>query len=330
MNQQLMEKWIDMARSDIKRIAFPEATEPKILQAAKIAMDKKAIMVVLVGNPIDIQNVAANIGIDISGMDIIDSTDENERQVAAEEYQKYNTLFSIPSIKRKSKDPLNYAFILEALGKVDAVFAGLVHTTGEVILGAQTFLGLADGLSTVSSMGIMDVPGFCGEHGSLMPFADAAVNIAPTSEELADIAIATCDTVKALLGWTPRCALLSFSSDGSAEHERVDRIRIAVEKAKEKRPDLMIDGEFQLDAAILEKVAQKKVKRQSDVAGKANIIIFPDIDAGNIGVKIVQIFAHGDCYGPMLQGFRKPVSDCSRSAPVSELVGNIIMLAARA
>lgn len=330
MNQQLMDRWIEMARSGIKRIAFPEAVEPKILQAAKLAMDKKAIAVALIGDPIEIRDVATNIGIDITGMDIIDIADEEERQSVAEEYQRYNSLFSISSIKRKSRDPLNYAFILEAVGRVDAVFAGLTHTTGEVILGAQTFLGLADGLSTVSSMGIMDVPGFCGEYGSLMPFADAAVNIAPTSEELADIAIATCDTVKALLGWTPRCAMLSFSSDGSAEHERVDRIRAAVGIANEKRPDLMIDGEFQLDAAILGEVAKKKVKRQSDVAGRANVIVFPDIDAGNIGVKIVQIFAHGDCYGPMLQGFRKPVSDCSRSAPVSELVGNIIMLAARA
>ena len=330
MNQELMDSWIATARTNPKRIAFPEATEEKILKAAKAAMDAGAIRAVLVGDTDEIRKAASEASVDISGMEIVDNTDEGARAESASLYLRYSTLLSESSVKRKGRDPMNYAFIQEAIGKVDAVFAGLSHTTGEVILAAQTFIGLKEGISTVSSMGIIDVPGFEGPYGSLMPFADAAVCVDPTPEELADIAISTCDTVKSLLGWIPRCALLSFSSDGSAEHGFVDRIRDAVGIANMKRPDLYIDGEFQLDSALLPATAAKKVRRQSEVAGKANVIVFPDINAGNIGVKIIQIFAKGDCYGPMLQGFRKPVSDCSRSAPVSELTGNIIMLSARA
>lgn len=330
MNQELMDSWIATARTNPKRIAFPEATEEKILKAAKAAMDAGAIRAVLVGDTDEIRKAASEASVDISGMEIVDNTDEGARAESASLYLRYSTLLSESSVKRKGRDPMNYAFIQEAIGKVDAVFAGLSHTTGEVILAAQTFIGLKEGISTVSSMGIIDVPGFEGPYGSLMPFADAAVCVDPTPEELADIAISTCDTVKSLLGWIPRCALLSFSSDGSAEHGFVDRIRDAVGIANMKRPDLYIDGEFQLDSALLPATAAKKVRRPSEVAGKANVIVFPDINAGNIGVKIIQIFAKGDCYGPMLQGFRKPVSDCSRSAPVSELTGNIIMLSARA
>lgn len=330
MNQELMDRWIATARTNPKRIAFPEATEEKILKAAKAAMDAGAIRAVLVGDTDEIRKAASEASVDISGMEIVDNTDEGARAESASLYLGYSTLLSESSVKRKGRDPMNYAFIQEAIGKVDAVFAGLSHTTGEVILAAQTFIGLKEGISTVSSMGIIDVPGFEGPYGSLMPFADAAVCVDPTPEELADIAISTCDTVKSLLGWIPRCALLSFSSDGSAEHGFVDRIRDAVGIANMKRPDLYIDGEFQLDSALLPATAAKKVRRPSEVAGKANVIVFPDINAGNIGVKIIQIFAKGNCYGPMLQGFRKPVSDCSRSAPVSELTGNIIMLSARA
>ncbi|MCF0229452.1 MAG: phosphate acetyltransferase, partial [Parasporobacterium sp.] len=157
-----------------------------------------------------------------------------------------------------------------------------------------------------------------------------AVCTKPTPAERASIAISSCETVKNLFGWEPRCAMLSFSTDGSMEHEMVDDVRESVRIANERRPDLAIDGEFQLDAAINPKVAAKKVKRESRVAGKANIIIWPDINVGNIGVKLVQQFAGADAPGPFIQGHNKIASDCSRSAPVSELVGNIVMCCVRA
>ena len=330
MNKQLLDILLEKARGKVKCIAFPEAEEEKILKAAKAVSDTGAIKAVLVGDAEKIKAAALLFDVDLSNMRMMDNTDETLRSNVSERYSLQNGLLSLSSIKRKCKDPMNFAFILEALGDVDAVFAGLVHTTGEVILAAQTFIGLMDGISTVSSMGIMDIQGYSGVHGTLLAFADAAVSVAPTSEELADIAISTCDTVRSLLEWEPRCALLSYSSDGSAEHESVEKVRKAVGLANAKRPDLLIDGEFQLDTALLKETARKKVKRESSVAGNADIIIYPDINAGNIAVKTVQIFAHGDCYGPMLQGFKKPVSDCSRSAPINELIGNIIMLAARA
>ena len=212
---------------------------------------------------------------------------------------------------------------------VDAVFAGLSHTTGDVIAAGSLVIGLKEGIVTPSSVGIFKIPGYQGSEGELLCFGDSAVCVDPGPEELASIAISACETVQELLDWQPRCAMLSYSTDGSAESAMVDKVRTALSIAREKRPDLLIDGEFQLDAAINPQVAAKKVRRKSGVAGKANIIIWPDLNVGNIGVKLVQNFAHADAYGPLLQGFHKVVCDCSRSAPVSELVGNIAMAAVR-
>jgi phosphate acetyltransferase len=208
--------------------------------------------------------------------------------------------------------------------------AGLSHTTGEVIMASEMIIGLQEGISTVSSMGIASIPGYKGPEGNLLGFADCAVCPAPEPNELADIAISTADTVHSLMGWEPRVALLSFSTKGSASHELTDKVLKALEMARERRPDLLIDGELQLDSAIIPEVAAKKVPGDSPVAGRANILIFPDLNAGNIGVKLVQCFAKAVAYGPMLQGFAKPVSDLSRVAPVEEIVGAITMVVVRA
>ena len=187
-----------------------------------------------------------------------------------------------------------------------------------------------EGISTISSVGIFNIPGYEGSEGALLGFGDSAVCTNPDAEQLASIAISACDTVRSLVGWEPRCALLSYSTCGSGEGPLVDKVVEAVKMANQLRPDLAIDGEFQLDSAINPKVAAKKVKRESRVAGKANIIIWPDLNVGNVGVKLVQQFAHADAYGPMLQGFAKIVCDCSRGAPVSEIVGNVAMSCVRA
>ena len=329
MNQDLMNKWAEQAAENPQRIAFPEATEEKILKAARQATDAKAILPVLVGDGAAIRAAAEQYGVDISDMEVLENSEEALQGIAAA-YAAHNPLFSEKAVCRRGKDPMTYAFLLQALDRVDGVFAGLVHTTGEVILAAQTYVGLKEGVSTASSIGILDIPGYEGTEGNLLAFGDSAVCVDPNAQELADIAISACQTVSELLGWEPRCALLSFSTNGSAEHPLAQKVRDAVAIANEKRPDLAIDGEFQLDAALRPAVAAKKVARESRVAGKANIVIYPDLSAGNIGVKLMQQFANADAYGPLLQGFIKPVSDCSRSAPVSELVGNIIMLAVRA
>jgi phosphate acetyltransferase len=186
-------------------------------------------------------------------------------------------------------------------------------------------IGLKEGISIVSSMGIMSIPGYEGPEGDMLGIADCAVCPAPNPDELADIAISTADTVSRLMGWEPRVALLSFSTKGSASHDRVDQVLKALELVRERRPELLIDGELQLDSAIVPEVAAKKIKGESPVAGKANILIFPDLNAGNIGVKLVQHFAKAIAHGPLLQGFAKPVSDLSRAAPVDEIVGAATM-----
>jgi len=195
------------------------------------------------------------------------------------------------------------------------------------VLAGQMFVGTQPGINTISSMGVMDIPGWQGSEGHLLAFSDSAVNAEPDASELADIAITTADTMHRLFDWEPRVALLSFSTKGSTEHPQVDKVRSALEIARKRRPELKIDGEFQLDAAIIPEIAARKVKEPSDVAGKANIVIYPNLSAGNIGVKLVQIFGNANAYGPMLQGFAKSIGDFSRSAPIDEMIGNMAMVA---
>lgn len=326
----IMQRIYERARQNPVNIAFPEAGEEKILLAAQETVKQGLGHPILVGDVNAITEAAGKYGISLDGMKLVNAFDEQFLDELIAEYTKMNTLMSAKSLKKRSADPMYVALMMQAVGQADVTFAGLTHTTGEVILAGQTIVGLQEGVSTVSSVGIFNIPGYEGSEGSLLGFGDSAVCADPTTEELAGIAISACDTVKSLMEWDPRCALLSFSTDGSAEHVLIDKVREAVKIAHQLRPDLKIDGEFQLDAAISPNVAAKKVKRESAVAGKANIIIWPDLNVGNIGVKLVQQFAHADAYGPMLQGFAKVVCDCSRSAPVSELVGNIAMSVVRA
>lgn len=326
----VMEVIFEKAKAKAARIAFSEIEEEKILLAARESLDQGYCIPVLVGSKKVLTQTASQYGISLNGMEVVDCDEGNVVDDIIEKYFATNTMNSVKSMKRKSKDSLYVALMLEAIGNVDATFAGLSHTTGDVILAGQMIIGLADGVTTVSSVGIAHIPGYQGSEGELLVIGDSAVCADPSAEDLASIAISACDTTKDLLGWDPRCAMVSFSTTGSADHPILDKIKEAVVIAKEKRPEYAIDGEFQLDAAISPAVAAKKVTRESAVAGKANIIIWPDLNVGNIGVKLLQQFAHADAYGPVLQGFQKVVCDCSRSAPVSELVGNIAIAAVRA
>jgi len=322
-----MDTIFEKAKKSARRVAFPEGNQEKILQAVAACRESGICIPVLVGDAGLIRQSAQDFQIDLTGIEIIDTSDSQWLDGVIERYTCKRPENSAKTMRRKAKDPLYTALMLEVIGEVDCTFAGMSHTTGEVALAGQMVIGLQKDVCTPSSMGVFDIPGYESAEGQLLAFGDSALCTCPSEEDLADIAIAACGTAQRLLGWEPRCAMLSFSTDGSAEHEMVDKIRRAVEIAHAKRPDLKIDGEFQLDAAINPKVAAKKVKRPSAVAGKANIIIWPDLNVGNIGVKLVQQFAGANAYGPLLQGFAMPVSDCSRSAPVSELLGNIAMTA---
>jgi phosphate acetyltransferase len=285
---------------------------------------------ILVGEPKAVSALTGGIGLSLDGITLVDHTDKGKVEQFTSEYTKINPDFPVSATKRMLRDPLYFAAMMVKLGEADCMVAGLSHTTGEVIMVSEMIIGLQEGISTVSSTGILSIPGYEGPEGSLLGIADCAVCPAPDSKELADIAISTADTLHRLLGWEPRVALLSFSTKGSATHERVDTVLKALEMVRERRSELLIDGELQLDSAIVPEVAARKVKGGSPVAGKANILIFPDLDAGNIGVKLVQQFARAAAYGPLLQGFARPVSDLSRGAPVDEIVGATTMVAVRA
>lgn len=318
------------AKADPRRVVLPEAGEEKILRAACEVKKKGTGLPILIGEIDSISALAQDSGISLDGITVVDHSNQATTEKLAEAYGKTNPNMPARAIKRMMRDPMNYAAIMVALGEADCMVAGLSHTTGEVILAAEMIIGLSEGISTVSSMGILSVPGYEGPEGNLLAIADCAVCPAPGEVELADIAISTSDTAKSLMGWTPRVALLSFSTKGSAGHERVDMVLKALDIVRERRPDIVIDGELQLDSAIVPEVAAKKVPGGSLVAGKANVLIFPSLEAGNIGVKLVQRFANAVAYGPLLQGFAKPVSDLSRGAPVEEIAGAITMTVVRA
>lgn len=292
---------------------------------------QKDIVPVLVGNADEIWETIAKRGYREDVFHIVDMADETYKNSLAEKYIALpETRLKEKALNRRMQDALQYAMVMQAVGEADVTFAGIDYTTGDVLLAGQMIIGMKPGITTISSIGLCDIPGYEGSEGSLLAVGDSAVCTNPNAEQLASIAISACDTVKSLLDWEPRCACVCYSTLGSGQGELVDKVTEAVKIANELRPDLAIDGEFQLDAAINPAVAQKKVKKESPVAGKANVVIWPDLNVGNVAVKLIQQFGHADAYGPMLQGFNKVVCDCSRSAPVSELKGNIVISAVRA
>ena len=319
------------AKENPRKVAFPEALNEKMMQAAYETGKEGYIIPVLVGNGNEIREAARERGYDEGVFTIVDITEEEYKKTLIDKYVALpQTILKEKALNRRMQNPLYYAMVMQAVDEADVTFAGIDNTTGDVLLAGQMIIGLKEGISTVSSIGLCDIPGFQGSEGSLLAIGDSAVCTNPDANQLADIAISACDTVKALLEWEPRCAMVSYSTLGSGQGELIDKVVEAVKLANEKRPDLAIDGEFQFDAAISPAVAEKKVNRESQVAGKANVVIWPDLNVGNVGVKLIQQFGHADAYGPMLQGFNKVVCDCSRGAPVSEIKGNIVISAVRA
>ncbi len=328
----LMEYAKAKAKKNPVRVAFPEAEDLKMVTAISISANEGYCIPVVMGNLEEVKKICKDNKIDDSKFEYIDYKDEKLQEEVLKKYLKMpNVIFGEKSLRKRMEDPIYFAFMMQKIGKVDVTFGGINSSTGDIIFAAQSMIGLKDNLDIVSSVGIAEIPDYTfSDGGHLIAVGDCAVCANPTASELASIAIATCETIKSVTGWEPRCALLSYSTAGSGQGELVDKVRTAVEIANEKRPDLLIDGEFQLDSAIVPEIALKKVKRESKVAGKANILIFPDLNAGNIGVKLIQQFGHANAYGPLLQGFSMICCDCSRSAPVEELVGNIVFSVVRA
>jgi phosphate acetyltransferase len=309
-----------------RRIIFPEALDERILKAVAECSKKKIIKAVLVGDEKEIENKARLLKINLNGIEIANPKKSNLNRHVSFLSKK----MKIPERTAKiiAHQPLFFSALSLALGDVEGMIAGAVYTSGEVIAVSQNIIGLQKGISVPSSFFLMAIPNYKGgEDGALM-YADASVNPNPNSEQLADIAIISGQTARNLLKWKPRIAMLSFSTKGSAEHPDVCKVIKAVEIARKKARDFDIDGEFQADTALVMSTAKRKIKgRIGGVAGKANILIFPDLDAGNISYKLTQILAKANAYGPFLQGFAKPVSDLSRGATVEAIIGAIAIVA---
>lgn len=327
----ILDKIYEKAKANPQRVAFPEADNEKIMQAAYECAKGGYIYPILVGNAEQLKTLCKERGYEESIFTFVDINDEEYKNKLIKAYvAQPDRLLNEKSLNRRIRNPLYFAIVMQAVDEADVTFAGIDNTTGDVILAGQMIVGMQPGITTISSIGLCEIPGFEGSEGSLLAIGDSAVCTNPNAEQLASIAISACDTVRSLLDWEPRCALVCYSTKGSGQGELIDKVIEAARIANELRPDLTIEGEFQLDAAIVPAVAAKKVKEESKVAGKANVLIWPDLNVGNVAVKLIQQFGHADAYGPMLQGFQKIICDCSRGAPVSELKGNIVISAVRA
>ncbi|MBI5404310.1 MAG: phosphate acetyltransferase [Ignavibacteriae bacterium] len=324
----IMGKIWDNARLLNRKIALPEGSEPRTLKAAQIIKLEKLAEVILLGNPDKISKAAKEAGVNIEGIEI------TEPQTSPKYGEYANQFLEL----RKSKgmtpegalqtmlDEIYFATMMVKSGDAHGMVSGAIHSTGDLLRPALQIIKTAPGISIVSSCFIMETrTKEFGENGVLV-FADCAINPNPNAEELASIALATAATAKSLCGFEPRIAMLSFSTKGSGKHEFVDKVVEATRIAKEKAPELLIDGELQLDAAIVQKVASLKAP-DSKVAGKANVLIFPDLQSGNIGYKLVQRIAEAECIGPVSQGFAKPINDLSRGCSAEDIV-NVVAITA--
>ena len=324
----IMEMLAAKARQNIRSIVFPEGGDPAIQEAAlKLAADDLVRPILLGDINIVQQSLVASPGRSME----LQVIDPNASPLLTEYVERYCEERDMPQSvgQRVMSQPLCFAAMMVKTGQAHGMVAGIAHPTEEVIMASELIIGLEPGISLASSFFLMEVPGFQGGQAGRLIFADPAVNPDPNPKQLADIALSTAQSARDLLGWEPRVAMLSFSTLGSAGHSLVDKVVEATALAREKNPALLIEGEIQADAALVQAVAQKKMKTKSAVAGRANILVFPDLNAANISAKLVQRLAGAISYGPVLQGFALPVSDLSRGATADDIIGAALMVAAR-
>lgn len=319
------------AKSNIKTIALPEATDKRVLEAASKILKEGFAKVILIGNPIEVEKVAKENYISMEEMHIVNPIDSDK-------YEEYTNAFyelrkakgmTIEQAHELMKDETHFGMMMVKMGDCDGLVSGAAHSTSDTLRPALQILKTAPNTKLVSAFFLMVVPN-CeyGENGVFV-FSDCGLNQNPNSDELSEIAISSSKSFEQLVGKESKVAMLSYSSYGSAKSELVDKVNEATKLVKEKVPELLVDGELQLDAAIIPEVAASKAKG-SKVAGQANTLIFPDLNAGNIGYKLVQRLAKAEAYGPLCQGIAKPVNDLSRGCSADDIVGVVAITAVQA
>ena len=319
------------AQSKLMTIVLPEGDEPRTVQAAKIIKDEGLAKPVLLGNKEAIENQAKETGTDITGIEIIDPlTSDKAKDYAAELYELRKAKgVTEEDAAKLVQDVMYYGIMMVKTGDADGLVSGAVHTTGDMLRPALQIIKTKPGIKVVSSSFLMDCPNKNLGHNGLLVYADCVVMPNPTADELAEIGISAADTAKRLCGIEePKVAFLSFSTKGSAKHELVTKVQQAVAKAHELAPDLCLDGEMQFDAALVPEIGASKAKG-SPVAGHANVLIFPDLQAGNIGYKITQRIGGAECFA-VLQGLAKPCNDLSRGCSVDDIVNTVAFTAVQA
>lgn len=324
-----MEKMIEKAIADKKTIVLPEGTDKRVVTAAAEVLKRSIANVILLGNEAEIKKVAE--GLDLSGAKIIDPENTDLHEDYANTFYEMRKAKGMTPEKASEtmKDATYFGVMLVKKGLADGMVSGACHSTANTLRPALQIIRTAKDAKMVSGFFLIHVPD-CeyGENGTFV-FADCGLNINPNADELSEIAIASAKSFQSLVGVEPKVAMLSFSSYGSGKDALVDKVVEATKLAKEKAPDLMLDGELQADAALVPSVGASKAPG-SKVAGQANVLVFPDLNVGNICYKLVERLAKADAYGPILQGIASPVNDLSRGCKAEDIVGVVAITAAQA
>lgn len=325
--EQTLEGLYAKAKANPQRIAFPEAHDGRVLAAAQLIAENGWGFPVLVGDAAALRAQVADAGYDAALFEFFDAADESLQDALVARYDGYpRAKLQGAELKAALTTPLMVAALMQAVGEVRLVHAGYIATTADVLRAVIRIIRPNDN-GLASSVGMVLVPEFGERPSKVLFLADISTCPDPTPEQLARIAIDSCDTANTLMGSPQTCAMLSYSTKGSASGPIVEKVQEATRLAREMRPDLLIDGELQLDAAVDPVIGAKKAGADNPVAGKAKVLVFPDLNASNIGVKLLEQYAGAHLYGAILQGLQQVCCDSSRGAALQELVGTILAAA---